>query len=315
MPMVLAVLVVLIVGFVPYISPRSLRGALPTELPPLVIDPLTSATEHQRAPRRPAPPYLNEALDRLGESTLRRDQGQIIAASRMFADAVIQAGGDDTVVRDGLRETQLDRFLAHAQQGQRDPLLLVARRHELLGQNSHDTAISPAELAVLRAWFSFRWEAAGARSILQSEQAPLDQLVGRLKAPDRRALLGWVFSASCESLMGLPQDTVLTRPMVERCTNARRDFLALAEQVDRSYPSAFASASLLCLEALSLRRAALATNNAEERAATQRTAQALLARSHGEFNNLLARDTGALRPLVERYFLGTQGAATSAFEP
>ncbi len=310
LPIVLAIVVVLIAGFLPYISPRAFRGALPTELPILVVDPLTSATSHQHVSRRAVPTYLNDALDRVGESTLSRDAAQVANASRVFADALIQAGGDDLSVRAGLREAQLDRMISHAQNRTRDPLVLVAQRHGLLLSNSS------AALARARAWFSFRWEAAGARAVLSAEQAPLEQLVGRLLADDRKALLSWVFSVSCETLMGLREPTAFSRQSIERCTAARRDFLALAPQVDAGYPVALASASLLCLEALYFRHTAIGATDPSMRAVLERLAHDDLGRAHNEYQAVLAGQVDPQqRPVIERYFYGTERVASLAFEP
>lgn len=309
LPLALAVLVLVVAGFLPYITPRGLRGTLPTELPPLVVSGDANWNAHEAVPHQDVPVYLDEALDRLGESTLSRDHGLIAASSRTFADALIQAGGDDPEVRKRLREVQLIRFMNHADRGVRDPLVEVARRHRLLTTRTSFTSVDAARA---RAWFSFRWEAAGARAVLRQEQAPLDQLMLALLPEDRKALLSWVFSASCETLMGVPQETAFNRATIERCTSARRDFLALAPQVDSTYPVNLASASLLCLESLHFRRTAAHAVDPVQRAHLDRLAQEGLARAHGEFNNLLAGDVDPRqRPTIERYFLGTERASAT----
>lgn len=276
----LALLGVLVAGFVPHVV---VGPALPESMPPFALDVAASESAHRAARRATAPAFVREALARLGDVSARRDGPAIAIASRDFADALLQAAGEDREARAALRESECDRFVARVERGPRDGFVSVALRH---GVAPSGRAMTPRERAVARAWFAFRWEALGARPALRGERASLDDVLSRMIPEDRRALLSWVLDADCDALLGVPRDALSTRAQIDRCTAARREFLSVARRVDPRYPDALARAALDALEGRALRALAGRTVDDAARALLESAARDAFVRAHARYTEL-----------------------------
>jgi hypothetical protein len=296
LPLVLALLALIVAGFVPFIV---VTAALPERLPEASLDPGASDRAHRAIPRRSVPAYLERALDELGEASARRESARVSVAARAFADAVIEAGGDDLAIRASLRESQSERWLARAAGGATDGFALTAERH---GAIVRRRALTPRERAVARAWFAFRWEAFGARTALRAERLPLPTVLARLLPEDRRALLAWVFDADCHELLGVAPQSVSARSAIDRCAAARREFVSVAQGALGAYPRAEALATIDALEGRDLAALARRTPDDADRSALASAAQQAFARAHGQYMDLAAATQDRR---LKRFLLGT----------
>lgn len=300
LPIVLAVLVVLVAGFVPHIT---LGPTLPESLPIVSFDPASSVVAHTRARRTTPPPWLNSALDRLADASARRDSALTAVAAHDFADGLVQAAGDDRAARAALREAQCDRFLADIDGGIDRGFVAVARRHRVAPVGR---ALTARERAIARAWFAFRWEALGSRSALRGERDALEAVLATLLPVDRAALLSWVLEADCASLVGLADDRLATRAQLERCTAARRDFATVAPAIVRSYPRAEAIATINALEGRSLRSLAAHSTDELVRGQFEAAAREAFQRAHALYIDVAAQSQDRR---VRRWLVGTLQAA------
>lgn len=300
LPIVLGVVSVLVAGFVPHIVTGP---TLPESLPAIALNPRESAAAHRLARRAPVPSYVDQAFDRLGDASARRDGAVTALAARDFAEALVQAAGDDEPARAALRESMTDRFIAQLDRRAHEGFAQVALRHRIVAV---DRAPDERERAIARAWFAFRWEALGARASLRAEHVALDHTAQRLSVEDRRALFAWVLDADCSALLGAPTDAQLSRAQIQRCSSVRTDFVTLATAIERSYPRAEAIATIDALEARSLLALSRSVSDPPTRTALVSSGRDALARAHGRFLSLAAR--GNERRL-QRYMLGTDFAA------
>jgi hypothetical protein len=296
LPLVLALLTVLVAGFVPFIA---ITAALPERMPDARLDPASSERAHRAIPRRTVPAYLERALDELGDASARRESARVSVAARAFADAVIEAGGDDPATRVALREAQSERWLARAASGAADGFVLTAERHRAIARGR---PLAPRERAIARAWFAFRWEAFGARTSLRAERLPLSTVLAHLLPEDRRALLAWVFSSACHELLGVASQSVHARHAIDRCAAARREFASVARGTLGDYPHAEALAAIDALEGRDLAALARRTADDADRPALQAAAQQAFARAHSQYLDLAASTQDRT---LKRYLLGT----------
>lgn len=298
LPFVLGAVGVLVAGFVPQIVTGP---ALPSTLPPLSLDPRASAATHARAQRTTPPAYVRDAFARLGAASERRDSGATAVAARDFAEALVQAAGDDDRARAAIRESLTDGFMHEARARSSGGFVAVAARHRVVRLDGPPP--SERELAVARAWFAFRFEALGARASLRGESISLEQTLQKITHDDRRALFAWVLDAECNALLGLPADASLTRAQVQRCSSVRLDFVSLAPAVEPSYPRAEAQATIDALEGRALLAIAARVTDSEPRNALRAAAREAMERAHGRFQSLAA-STHERR--IVRYMLGAE---------
>ncbi len=300
LPLVVGICVMLVAGFVPFIV---ITGALPERLPETSMDASASEAAHRRAARRAIPAYVDRALRELGDASARRDAAATAAATRAFADALVEAAGDDDQARAAIREAQCDQFLARAATGSPDGFARTAARHGVIALGR---ALTPRERAIARAWFAFRWEALGARAALRGERLSLDHALSKLLPQDARTLLAWVLSSDCASLLGLREDELAARAQVERCSAARRDFVVIAANASREYPRAEALAAVDALEGRALAAIARRSPDAAVRAALATAARESFARAHGRYTDLaVASDSRK----IKRFMLGAMQAS------
>lgn len=299
----LAVVGVLVVGFVPHIA---LGPALPDSLPVVAMDPSRSAAAHMRARRSAPAPWLDAALDRLADASARRDNALTALAAHDFADALVQAASDNRAERAALREAHCDRFIAQITGGTDTGFVTVARRH---GVAPIGRPPSPREVAIARAWFSFRWEAFGSRSSLRGERDALDDVLSRLLPEDRTSLLSWVLEADCATIVGLADERLATRAQIDRCTSARRDFVSVAPAIVPGFPRTEAMATIDALEGRALR--ALASRSTDElaRGQLESAAREAFQRAHAKYTDVAAQNSDRR---VRRWLVGSLHAMQAA---
>jgi hypothetical protein len=300
MPIVLGAVGVLVAGFVPQIITGP---ALPDTLPALAVDARASAQWHANAARRAAPAYVDEAFNRLGAASARRDASATALAARDFAESLVQSAGDDDRARDAIRESMTDRFIAALREQASDGFAQVALRHQIAQRGR---PLRDREIAVARAWFAFRWEALGSRASIRQEPIALTSVVQRLSPVDRRALFAWVLDADCSALLGVEYERELSRAQVQRCSSVRRDFVSLASAVEPSYPRAEALASIEALEGRSLLALSRAQSDPGLSGALVAAAREAFARAHGRY---LALATSGADRRIQRFILATDRAA------
>lgn len=299
----LAVVSVLVVGFVPHIA---LGPTLPESLPVVALDPSRSDMAHRRAQRTAPAPWLDSALDRLADASALRDNALVALAAHDFADALVQAGADDRDVRARLREAQCDRFMARVERGADGGFVTVARRH---GIAPVGRALTPRERAIARAWFSFRWEAFGSRRSLRGERDALEDILSRILPEDRVAFLSWVVEADCASIVGLADERLATRAQIDRCTSARRDFVAVAPAIVANYPRAEAMATIDALEGRALRAIAHRSTDELARGQLESAAREAFQRAHAKYTEIASQNSDRR---VRRWLVGSLHAIQSS---
>lgn len=300
MPIVLGAVGVLVAGFVPHIVTGPV---LPEALPSLALDARASEQWHARAARRAAPAYVDEAFNRLGAASARREAGATALAARDFAESLVQSAGDDEAARDAIRESMTDRFITALRTGASDGFAQVALRHKIAQRGR---PLREREVAVARAWFAFRFEALGARASIRQEPLALTAVVQRLSPVDRRALFAWVLDADCSALLGVEREGDLSRAQLQRCSSARRDFVSLTSAVEPSYPRAEALASIEALEGRSLLALSRTQSDPGLSGALVAAARDSFARAHGRY---LALATSGADRRIQRFMLATDRAA------
>lgn len=288
----------LVAGFVPQIVTGP---ALPSTLPALTLDARASAAAHQHAQRSVPPAYVRESFGRLGAASERRDSGATAIAARDFAEALVQAAGDDDRARAAIRESLTDAFVADVLARRSGGFVAVAARHRVVRLDGPPP--SEREIAIARAWFAFRFEALGSRASLRGESISLEQTLQKISHDDRRALFAWVLDAECGALLGVPMDATLTRAQVQRCSSVRLDFVGLAPAVEPSYPRAEARATVDALEGRALLAIAARVTDSEPRNALRAAAREAMERAHGRFQSLAA-STHDRR--IVRFMLGAE---------
>lgn len=315
LPIVMGVVVVMVAGFVPHIVAGP---ALPERLRTVSLDPIANSAAHRAARRRAPPAFVEQAFDRLGQASARRDSAATAVAARDFAEALVEGAGDDDTARSAVREAMTDRFITDllgvaSQRGpspcaattnpQRAGFACVALRHRIVPAGR---APSERELSIARAWFAFRWEALGARASLRGEHVSLDTILQKLLPEDRRALLAWVLDADCTALLGAESYALLSRAQLQRCSSARVEFVSVAPAIERGFDRAEALATIDALEGRALLALSRSVSDAATSAALTTAARDALARAHGRYLALAAR--GGDRT-IQRYLLATDQAA------
>jgi hypothetical protein len=318
LPIVMGVVVVMVAGFVPHIVAGP---TLPERLPTVSLDPIANSAAHRAARRRAPPAFVEQAFDRLGQASARRDSAATAVAARDFAEALVEGAGDDDSARAAMRESMTDRFITNllgvaSQRGPspcaaptsqqregRQGFACVALRHRIVPAGR---APSERELSIARAWFGFRWEALGARASLRGEHVALDTILQKLLPEDRRALVAWVLDADCTALLGAEPYAQLSRAQLQRCSSARVEFASVAPAIERGFDRAEALATIDALEGRALLALSRTVSDPAASAVLTTAARDALARAHGRYLALAAR--GADRT-IQRYLLATDQAA------
>lgn len=289
------ILLFLLVLFVPLVA---ITPDLPSALPPLRFDAAAVRAWHAAARRASGvPDYLDESFAAFGRALALRDSAATAAAQREFAAFLLDAAADGRAERDAIREHHLALFLRAVDAGRPEPLVLVARRHRLAGPEA-DPGVSREMLV---AWFDLRWEAAAARESLRGESVPLEALVARLPAPERRAAVAWALYADCHALLGAPPGA-LRAVQLRRCAEVRQNFAGLAHLLDRGYPVSEARAAIEVLYARALERAARQRPDPAEREDLASEARAAYGRANALYAALAAEQPSRR---LRRYLLGS----------
>ena len=293
--LVFAIVAFLVIVFVPTIT---LTADLPTALPALSFrsDIVTRAHDPPSVQVDPAN-WLDESYRAVGTAAANRDLVAQAAAQRQFASLLIDAGGDHPVRRAALRERFLRRFLAAADGAGSEPLVEVAIRHRLVG---YDAPVW-IDRAIRIAWFDFRWEAMAARESLRDEPVPLDRLLLRIPAAERRAVVAWVLAVDCPVLLGTAPSRPLTVERLRRCLAVRREFIDVASALDASYRRDEARAAATVLFARALHTSAMAEPDEALREGALTAARDAYADAHALYTVIAAR---APDRRLRRFMLG-----------
>ena len=300
-PLVGALILYLVAVFVPIVA---VTPDLPSTLPPLTYSPNDIFRYHREVRPTPALSFLDEQFSRVTHAAVRRDATDMAAAQRQFAAFLVDARATTAEARAQVRERYLRQILDAVDHGRTDGLVTIAQRHQLAGMYAAPTI----DRATLMAWFDFRWEAFAAPEHLRGERVAFANLLARIPAEERRAVVAWVLDGTCASLLGLRPNAGQSARETEQCASARREFVDAAGVIDPTYPVAEARAAIDVMLGHDLDAIARTTVDETTRDGLRTAARESFQRAHGAYTLLAAHD-GSRR--IRRYLRGALEATAS----